>query len=172
VNALTLRKQPAGCVRRRARYPSPPLAESAPAPAAGPVTPLQAIDALRRIRSRLGEDDHDAAWFTACLARYERFAEHGETFDRSFGLAAPGKDSWWRAETRERRDDAMRRLHALGLTAPQISAAIIARRRRRIAQPSLSEQDRLLDAIGASDAPTSEKQIRRIIMNLHDNFGT
>jgi len=148
-------------------------ARNAPsAAAASALTPLQAIRALRRIRSRLGTDDHDAAWFSACLARYARFAEHGETLDRALGLVAAGRDSWPTAERRERRDNAMRELADIGLTVSQISTEIAARRRRRAPRPALSEQDRLLDAICLNDAPKSEKQIRRIIMNLNDNFGT
>jgi hypothetical protein len=96
----------------------------------------------------------------------------GATLDHALGLSAPGRDAWWNAERRERRDDAMRELARSGLTALQISTEIVARRRRRVPRPSLSEQDRLLDMICASDPPTSEKQIRRIIMNLNDNCGT
>jgi hypothetical protein len=144
----------------------PPVAE---VERAAIITPLEAIRLLRRIAAREAGLDEDGRQFADAVARYERFAEIGETLDRAFGLVAPGRDSWWRAERREQRDNAIRELAARGLTAPKISAAIIARRRRRIAQPSLSEQDRLLDAICAGDPPTSERQILRIIMNLHDN---
>lgn len=51
-----------------------PSGESAPAASAGAMTPLEAINALRRIALRLGGEDSDATWFRACLAQYERLA--------------------------------------------------------------------------------------------------
>lgn len=150
----------------------PPIAASAPAP--GPRTPLEAMRALRRIAKRLGRDDRDARWFAECLARYELFAESGKSLDRALGLAVPGNDAWFNAERRERGDRAICELANLGIPPGEIAKKIDRRLRlgNRVSRPGASREDELLDTICLINAPTSEKQIRRIIMKFMDKFGT
>jgi hypothetical protein len=143
-------------------------------PAAAPRSPLEAMRAMRRIGMRLGKDDADAQWFAESLARYESLAECGESLDRAFGLAVPGNDAWFNAERRERRDGAICELAKSGIAPGEIAKKIYRRSRlgHRVSRPGASREDVLLDAICLDDPPTSEKQIRRIIMNLMDKLGT
>jgi len=150
-----------------------PIAASAPA--AGPRSPLEAMRALRRIGVRLGKADADGQWFAESLGRYELLAEHGESLDRAFGLAVPGNDAWFNAERRERRDGAICELAKSGIAPGEIAKKIDRRSwlGHRVSRPGASREDVLLDAICLDDdPPTSEKQIRRIIMNLMDKLGT
>ncbi len=147
---------------------------AANAPAARRYTPLQAMRALRRIAQRLGADDADAQWFAKSLASYELLAARGETLDRAFGLAVVGNEAWFNAERRERCDEAICELAKLGIAPGEIAKKIDRRSRlgHRVSRPGASREDVLLDAICVGNPPTSEKQIRRIIMNFKGNIGT
>ena len=144
------------------------------APAPGPRTPIEAMRALRRIAERLGSDDGDARWFAELLARYELFAPRGESLDRAFGLAVPGNNAWFNAERRERCDAAICELAKSGILPSEIAKKINRRLcvGNRVSRPGAPREDVLLDLICLNDPPTSEKQIRRIIMNLMDKLGT
>jgi hypothetical protein len=61
-----------------------------------------------------GKLGDDGPLIAAALRRYFEGAPLGVTLDDVFGLTiAPGKEPWWSALARDRRDDALRRLAAL-----------------------------------------------------------
>ncbi len=104
-----------------------------------------------------------AAWFVEAVRIYEAGAADGLTLDRALGLTpSPGKDGWWKAEPRARRDAALRAAHRKQFSGLALTAAAreIARRAHRLQLAALRHEPEppqpadvhLMDAL-ASGAP-------------------
>ena len=66
---------------------------------------------LRELRGRLSGGDELERWTAACISDYLEHAQHGRTLDASFELnPPPGGTPWWRVESLEARDNALRAL--------------------------------------------------------------
>jgi len=121
-------------------------------------TPLKNLNRLRRLAAY-------APWLDGALRRYERNRprDERETLDRVLGLAGAGKDSFWIEERRERRDAAVRELHALGRSAPEIQTLIVRRRELKSHCAPTSREDELLDLICENNPPGTVQQVRNIV---------
>lgn len=126
----------------------------------------------------------DAAWLAGVVRTYEDLAPEGVTLDRVAGLVpGPGGESWWHAERRRMRDDALRALAAqfhAGLSTPRAAAGIATQLRayerawrldrRRDEMPARyagTPRALLFTAFKSGPVPNS---IRQISLILRENF--
>ena len=134
---------------------------------------MRPIARVRRACAALvGFADPDVAWLTDLIERYQ--AEAGSlTLDDALGLSRRGgAGPWWVVEARERRDAAVRELHAsffASLDRPAAAKVILqlSRRRRESRAPASGGRDALMDAVLRSSGrfPTTEKGIQAILGN-------
>jgi hypothetical protein len=149
------------------------------------------IATLRRIAELVAAGEPvpavEAEWLATVVRTYEERAPEGETLDRVAGLLPePGGESWWRAERRRARDDALCALAATfhaDLPAPR-AAAVIATQlrcyegrgwlldRRHDAMPTQyagTSRALMFTAFKFGPVPTG---VRQITMILQRNFGS
>lgn len=134
-----------------------------------------AIARLRRIVGAVTAGDAlapgDAAWLGAAIGRYINEASAGVTLEDAFDLTPPsGQAIWWRVESRERRNAAIRELRERHFATIEISKAAreIVRLLQRVSRdPSTrteqEDADLAMQAVSAGASMLGPRQVTNIL---------